>query len=128
MLIDTSAIIEILKHPATSDRFKLIEANIGSEDLYVLVIQLAELFDWCVANRLSARETTEAVKKFASIIPVDEELCLEGSRIKAERRKRGYPNFGLIDGLILAAARMIGERLLTFDQDFSGERDCTVLK
>ncbi len=128
MLIDTSAIIEILKHPAASDKFKLIEANIGSEHLYVLVIQLAELSDWCISNRFSVRETIEAVKKFASIISLDEEICLEGSRVKAERRKKGYPNFGLIDGLTLAAARTIGERLLTFDQDFSGERDCTVLK
>ncbi len=117
-----------MKHPAASDKFKLIEANIGSEHLYVLVIQLAELSDWCISNRFSARETTEAVKKFASIISVDEEICLEGSKIKAERRKKGYANFGLIDGLTLAAARTIGERLLTFDQDFSGEKDCTVLK
>jgi predicted nucleic acid-binding protein len=73
------------------------------------------------------RETVEAVKKFASVISVDEEICLEGSRIKAERRKRGYANFGLIDGLILAAARLMRERVLTFDRDYSGERDCTIL-
>ena len=128
MLIDTNVIIEILRHPSGSERFRLVKESIGSEDLYVLVVELAEMSDWCIQNRVSPRERVEAVKKLASIVPMDEEVCLEGSRIKAERRKKGYTNFGLLDGFILAGARSMGEKLLTFDKDFSGERDCMVLK
>ena len=127
MLIDTSTVIEILRHPKTSDRFRLVKEQIRTEELYMLIIQLAELSDWCIRNRVPPTERIEAVKQFASIVPVDEEICLEGSKIKSQRRRRGHKNFSLFDGFVLAAARSMGERLLTFDRDFMGEKDCVVL-
>ena len=127
MLLDTSAIIEVLRHPRTSKEFRLIQKHIGDEDLYVLVVQLAELSDWCIVNNVPARERIEEVKNLANIIPLDEDIFLEGSRIKNERRKKGFASFGLLDGLLLAAARSVGERVLTFDLDFAEEEDCLVL-
>ena len=93
----------------------------------MLIVQLAELSDWCIANDAPARERVEEVKKLANIIPLDEDICLEGSRIKNERRRKGFGNFGLLDGLVLAAARSVGERVLTFDRDFAQEQDCVLL-
>ena len=127
MLLDTSAIIEVLRHPRTSKEFKLIRKHIGEEDLYVLVVQLAELSDWCIVNNVPVRERIEEVKNLANIIQLDEDICLQGSRIKNERRKKGFASFGLLDGLLLAAARSVGERVLTFDRDFAEEEDCLVL-
>lgn len=127
MLVDTSTIIEILRNPKTSDRFKLISEQMRGEELYLLVVQLGELSDWCIENHVSPRERVDAVKKIANIVPLDEEMCLEGSKLKADRRRSGHRNFGLLDGLVLAAARSLGEKLLTFDNDFSGEKDCVVL-
>ena len=127
MLLDTSTVIEILRHPKTSERFRLVKEQIRAEEVYMLVIELAELSDWCIRNRVPATERIEAVKQFANIVPVDEEICLEGSKIKSERRRNGHRSFSLLDGLILAAARSMGERLLTFDRDFIGEKDCIVL-
>jgi predicted nucleic acid-binding protein len=127
LLLDTSAIIEVLRHPRTSKEFKLIQNQIGEAELYVLVVQLAELSDWCFANNVPVRERIEEVKKLTNIIPLDEDICLEGSRIKNERRKKGFGSFGLLDGLLLAAARSVGEQVLTFDRDFAEEQDCLVL-
>lgn len=127
MVIDTSTIIEILRNPKTSEKFQLINDQIRNEELYLLIVQIGELSDWCIENKVSPKERIEAVKKIASIVPLDEEICLEGSRIKAEMRRSGHRDFGLLDGLILAAARSLGEKLLTFDKDFSGEKDCIVL-
>lgn len=127
MLVDTSTIIEILRNPKTSETFRIINEQIGDEELYLLIVQLAELSDWCIENRISPRERVDVVKKIANIMPLDEEICLEGSKTKAGRRKSGYKNFSLVDGLVLAAARSLGEKLLTFDKDFSGEKDCIVL-
>jgi len=127
MLVDTSAIIEILRHSRTSNEFKVIQEHIGAEEVYMLVVQLGELSDWCIANRRPVKERVEAVKNLANIIPVDEEICLEGSKLKNERRKKGFAAFGLLDGLVLAAARSVGERVLTFDRDFAGEEDCVVI-
>ncbi len=39
----------------------------------------------------------------------------------------GFGSFGLLDGLLLAAARSVGERVLTFDRDFPEEEDCLLL-
>jgi len=127
LLLDTSVVIEVLRHIKTSKEFKLIQRRIGEEELYVFVVQLAELSDWCFANDVPVRERVEEVKKLANIIPLDEDICLEGSRIKNERRKKGFRSFGLVDGFLLAAARSVGERLLTFDRDFAEEQDCLVL-
>ncbi len=127
MLVDTSAIIEVLRHPRTSKEFRLILKHVGAEELYVLVVQLAELSDWCIVNNLPVKERIEEVKNLANIIPLDEDICLEGSRIKNERRKKGFGSFGFLDGLLLAAARSVGERVLTFDRDFADIEDCLVL-
>ena len=93
----------------------------------MLVVQLGELSDWCIANRIPVKERVEAVKNLANIIPVDEEICLEGSKLKNERRKKGFRSFGLLDGLVMAAARSVGERVLTLDRDFEGEEDCILI-
>ena len=127
MLVDTSTIIEIFRNPKTSDKLRHINEHVRGEELYLLVVQLAELSDWCIENNVSPKERVEAVKKIANIVPLDEEICLEGSKVKAERRRSGYRDFGLLDGLVLAAARSLGEKLLTFDKDFSGEKDCIIL-
>ena len=128
MLIDTSTVIEILRSSRNSERFRIINEQIREQELYLLIVQIGELSDWCIENRISPRERIEAVKKIASIVPLDEGICLEGSRIKAERRTKGHRDFGLLDGLVLAAARSLGEKLLTFDHGFSGENDCIVLR
>jgi len=127
LLIDTSVVIEILRHPKTSDRFRQVKEQVRAEELYMLIVQLAELSDWCILNGAPPTERIEAVKQFANIVPLDEEICLEGSKIKSARRKVGHKNFSLVDGLVLATARSMGERLLTFDRDFTGEKDCVVL-
>ena len=119
MLFDTSAIIEVLRHPRTSKEFRTIQKHVGEEELYILVVQLAELSDWCLVNSVPVKERIEEVKSLANVIPLDEDICLEGSRIKNERRKKGFRSFGLVDGLVLAAARSVGERVLTFERDFT---------
>jgi len=128
LLFDTSAIIEVLRHPRTSKEFRTIQKHVGEEELYILVVQLAELSDWCLVNSVPVKERIEEVKSLANVIPLDEDICLEGSRIKNERRKKGFRSFGLVDGLVLAAARSVGERVLTFERDFTGEEDCLVLQ
>jgi predicted nucleic acid-binding protein len=127
LLLDTSTVIEILRNPKSSDRFRLVKEQIKNEELYMLTIQLAELSDWCIRNNAPPIERIESVKHIANIVPLDEEICLEGSKIKSTRRRTGHKNFSLLDGLVLAAARSLGERLLTFDRHFTGEKDCIVL-
>jgi predicted nucleic acid-binding protein len=127
MLIDTSVIIQLLTQSRGSVISTRLRRSLGDEEIVVSILELAELSDWCLQNKSPVSERIEAVKKFASLIPLDEETCREGSKIKHGRRALGYKDFGIIDGMILATARRLDEKLLTFDPHFEGEPDCIIL-
>jgi len=127
MLLDTSVIIEIFRSPSTSGCFKRILREIGDEEAFVSHVQLAETADWAIKNGVSARERVGSVKEFARMVPLDEEICLEAPNVKYRRRELGYSDFSLMDGIILATARSIGQRMLTLDKDFEGEADCLII-
>ena len=127
MLLDTSAIIEIFRSRAGSAHFEKITTEIGDEEVYISTIELAEIADWATRNKAPAEERVAAVKEMARIVPLDERICLDAAAIKQRRRKAGHDDFGLMDGIILATARSIGQRVLTVDEDFAGEDDCLVI-
>jgi predicted nucleic acid-binding protein len=127
MLLDTSAIVEIFRSPSESANFARLVAEIGEEEVYISAIQLAEITDWAIKNSLPPQQRIDAVKELARMVQLDEQICLDAATIKHRRQKDGYKDFGLIDGLILATARSLGQRLLTFDEDFVGENDCLVI-
>ena len=128
MLLDTSVVVEIFRSPSTSRRFKRIVKDIGDEEAFVSQVQLAEVADWAIRNGVSARDRVSSVKEFARVVPLDEAIYLEAPTIKNRRRESGHPDFSLIDGIVLATARSISQRMLTLDRDFEGEADCIVLK
>jgi predicted nucleic acid-binding protein len=127
VLLDTSAVVEIFRNPAGSAVLEGITAKMASEEAYISIIQLAEVADWAERNRAPPEERIDAVKEIARIVPLDERICLDAAKIKRARRKAGFESFGLIDGIILATARSIGQRVLTFDKDFQGEEDCILI-
>ena len=127
MLLDTSVVVEIFRSPAGSARFRKIVAEVGDEETYVSMVQLAEIADWATKNGAPPQSRVDAVKEFARIVPLDERICLNASEINHRRRNAEHGDFGLIDGIILATARSIGQRVLTIDEDFSGESDCLVI-
>ena len=127
MLLDTSAIVAIFTSPADSNRFEKIMSEIGDEDVYISMVQLAEIADWATRNKAPPEERVEAVKEMARIVPLNQGICLDAAAIKRRRRKAGRNDFGLVDGIVLATARSIGQRVLTMDEDFAGENDCVVV-
>jgi predicted nucleic acid-binding protein len=126
VLLDTSVIIEIFRSSAESEFFKKIMGEIGDEEVYVSVVQVAEIADWATRNRVPPEKRVEAVKEIARIVPLDQRICLEAA-VKHQKRRAGYDDFGLIDGIILATARSISQHVLTLDKDFGGEDDCLVV-
>jgi predicted nucleic acid-binding protein len=129
MLLDTSALIEISRHKANSRLVQRVNQVMSEEEeLFVSIVQLAEIADWSLRNDLSVSEELSAVKEFAQVIPLDEAICNEAAVIKKKRRSQGSTDFGLIDAIILSSARSIAQKILTFDPHFSGENDCVVLE
>ena len=127
MFLDTSAFIEIFQSPEGSARFNKIVSSIGEEEVYISIVQLAEVADWGIRNKVSVLDRVALVKEMARVVPLNEQIYLNAATIKSQRRNAGHNDFALIEGIILASARSMNQRLLTFDKDFAGEADCVVI-
>jgi predicted nucleic acid-binding protein len=135
MFLDTSVIIEVLTHGKDHRRIfrqilEQVETSAGdSTDFeYISMVQLAEISDWCAKNDILVKDVIESVKELAQIVvPLDEAISELSGFIKFEKRQKGFGDFGLIDAIILASARSVDQKLLTFDTHFLGESDCVVL-
>jgi predicted nucleic acid-binding protein len=92
------------------------------------VIQVAELSDWCLKNSIRPEHMMGQLKKIVGTMPLNERLCMEGSRIKSEMRVKGSKSFSLMDGLILESARSVNQELLTLDRDFAKADGVVVLR
>ncbi|HXW36628.1 MAG TPA: type II toxin-antitoxin system VapC family toxin [Nitrososphaerales archaeon] len=125
VLLDTSALVAIFTSKRNADR---IDREVGDSQLYVSHVQLAEVADWATRSGAPAADRVEAVEQMAIVVPLTKEICLDAAAIKSDRRKKGRPTFGIIDGIILATARSLDQSLITFDSDFDGEGDCAVLQ
>lgn len=128
MLLDSSIVVELFRHKRTSKFFREVMKKIGEQPLFVSMIELAEVADWCLRNSIPAQTRIAAISEFAQIIPLDEAICQQAAIIKKDRRTKGYSNFGLIDGIIVSSATAQNQEVLTLDPDFEGEKDCFVLR
>ena len=125
MFLDTSIIIEIFQ---SKSEFEEIYEIIKDEPLFISIVQIGEIADWCVKNKINPTERIEKLKHIINIIPLSEKICITGSQIKHDMREKGVTKFGLLDGIVLASARLINQELLTTDTDFKKAKDATVLK
>ena len=127
MFLDTSILIEIFRTGKETKKFDEIYSYIKDEPLFISIIQIGEISDWCLKNKIDADDRMVKLKKILNIIPLNENFCLEGSKIKYEMRKAKISDFSLIDGIILASARSINQKLLTIDNDFHLANDAIIL-
>ena len=69
---------------------------------------------------------TSAIKSLSIIKPVGLELATKGGSLYVDLRST-RPKIAFSDALTLAAARIIGVKVLTFDRDFDKLPDAIVL-
>ena len=127
MFLDTSIIIEIFQSKKKSETFEEIYELIKDEPIFISVIQMGEISDWCLKNNINPEKRIFKLKQILNVVPLSEKICLEGSKIKYNIRKKGTKKFSLIDGIILSSARSINQKLLTMDKDFRKINDTIVL-
>ncbi|MCI4348547.1 MAG: PIN domain-containing protein [Thermoplasmata archaeon] len=91
---------------------------------------LAEVAHWCLRDGLdenTVRRELRGMGESSTIVPIDPELAIGGSRAQIELRERAramhLPVPGLGDGLVLATARALRSRVLTGDPHFRGLRE-----
>jgi predicted nucleic acid-binding protein len=127
MFLDTSIIIEIFRKGKDTKRFEEIYSHIKDEPLFISIIQLGEISDWCLKNRINPKNRIDKLKSILNIIPLSEKVCIEGSKIKYEMRKKRLSKFSLFDGIILASAQSINQILLTMDSDFKKAKNVIIM-
>lgn len=120
MMIDTSVVIDLFLSDEDSGDFQKIMDRIEDEDLFISVIQIGEISDWCYRNTIDPKEAIDFIRKISEVLPVDEDLMEDASRLKHQARTGGQGKFSLIDGIILSTASIYDEMLLTRDNDFRG--------
>jgi len=127
MILDTSVIIEIFRNDRNSKKFQDIYTHIKDEPIFISVIQIGEISDWCLKNHIDPEKRITKLKQILNVIPLNEKICYEAANIKYTIRKKGVTKFGLLDGIVLASARSINQRLLTTDNDFRTISDAVVI-
>ena len=128
MFLDTSVIIEIFRNDRNSKTFQDIYTYIKDEPIFISIIQIGEISDWCLKNHIDPEKRITKLKQILNIIPLNEKICYEAAHIKYTIRKKGMAKFGLLDGIVLASARSINQRLLTTDNDFRTISDAIVVR
>ena len=128
MFLDTSIIIEIFRSDKNSKKFQEIYAYIKDEPIFMSIIQIGELADWCLKNHIDPEKRITKLKQILNVIPLNEKICYDAAHIKYMIRNKGVTKFGLLDGMVLASARSINQRLLTTDSDFKTISDAVVVR
>ena len=127
MFLDTSVIIELLaqeRGPNLSDEILDITKD---EKLYMSIVQIGELTDWCIRKDEDISLTIDTVKQIVNVIPLNNIICIKASQMKNEMRQKGIEKFGLMDGIVLASAISINQKLLTIDNDFRKAKEAIIL-
>jgi predicted nucleic acid-binding protein len=127
MFLDTSVIIEIFRNDKNSKKFQDLYTYLKDEPLFISIIQIGELADWCLKNNIDPEKRITKLKQILNVIPLNEKICYNAAQLKYSIRKKGVKKFGLLDGIVLASARSINQRLLTTDSDFRKLSDTIVI-
>jgi predicted nucleic acid-binding protein len=127
MFLNTSIITEIFRNDKNSKKFQDIYICIKDEPIFISIIQIGEISDWCLKNHIDPEKRIVKLKQILNVIPLNEKICYDAAQIKYTIRKKGVTKFGLLDGIILASARSINQRLLTTDTDFKTIKDVIVI-
>lgn len=127
MFLDTSVIIEIFRNDKNSKKFQDLYTYLKDEPLFISIIQIGELADWCLKNNIDPEKRITKLKQILNVIPLNEKICYNAAQLKYSIRKKGVIKFGLLDGIVLASARSINQRLLTTDSDFRKLSDTIVI-
>jgi len=128
MFLDTSVIIEIFRNDKNSKTFQEIYTYIKDEPIFISIIQIGEISDWCLKNHIDPEKRITKLKQILNVIPLNEKICYDAAHLKYTIRKKGVTKFGLLDGIVLASARSLNQRLLTTNNDFRAMSDAIVVR
>jgi len=123
MFLDTSAVIELF---LGTEKGKRVLESIKEEDAFISIITYAEVAMWCKREGKDFEIWRESVEKITSVVDLDPQIAYDAANITFEAKQKDK-SFGIIDGIILASARSVNQRLITKDKHFEGFSDVVIL-
>lgn len=128
MFLDTSALIDLMRSAPDDERSRRIRSALQDERIYLSPIQMGELADYARRFPLPLADLLQRVRSNSEFVTLTPEVAIQGAAIKAEvRALQKGTNFSLIDGILLASARAIGQGFLTSDRAFPTASDIIVV-
>ncbi len=114
MLLDTSAWIELF---IRSNKGKKMGYIVGNEKCYTSIVSLAEISNWALKQNLDPSGLKEIVTGLAEILDIDIDLAILAGELNYKMKKT-VKDFGMIDSIILATARVYDMKIVTTDRHF----------
>lgn len=116
-LLDTWAWIEFY---IGSEKGKKIYQKLESgQKCYTSIISLAEMSDNYESGNLKSDNRWEEIRNFVEtkteLVGLNPHICSKAGKIKQEEREK-FPDFGLMDAIILATAREKNLKVITGDK------------
>ncbi len=116
-LLDTWAWIEFyIGSEKGKEIYKKLESN---KKCFTSVISLAEMSDNYQSGNLKSDNKWKEIRSFieskTEIIRLNQEICSRAGKIKQEERQK-FPDFGLMDAIILSTARENNLKVITGDK------------
>lgn len=114
MLLDTYAWVEFF---LGTEKGEKVEKFLEKEECFSSIISIAETSEWCLKNRFRADFFIERIKRLSKVLKLNEDIVKFAGKINFENKKT-IKNWGMIDSLIYATARIYGLKFLTGDKHF----------
>jgi len=121
-LLDTWAWIEFYEGTETGEKiYQMIESE---KTIYTSIITLAELSDNYHRGNFETDHSWTQIEKFienkSQILGLKKEIAREAGKIK-ERQRKKFPDFGLMDAIILSTARRKGIDLISGEKHLKSQ-------
>jgi len=124
LVVDSSAWVEYF---LGTEKGRAIREKFKNQELLTTGLIASEVGMKFLRDVGGSEEVFTALKSLSLLIPFDFYLAEQTSEIYVKHRK-SKPKFGLADAHVLAAARIIGAKVLTCDNDFVGIPDAIIIR
>ena len=122
MLMDTYAWVELFQG---TRKGKKVEKLLLKESCCTSVLSLAEITEWALKNGKQPHDYLKRMVYTSTLIDITENISRLAGKINFEN-KRKIKNWGMVDSILLATARIYGLKILTGDKHF-GELEETII-
>ena len=123
-IIDAFAWIEYLEGGIKGK--KVYEILNSDSENYTLLITIAEVVSKVKRKSLNHKLAYESMIKNTKIFDITPRIAKEAGILHAEYRRK-MPQFGIVDALLVIAAKHLGAKVLTGDAHFKSFKEAVII-